>query len=138
MKYIKTFESIKPIKPITYYKNGKYHREYGPAYQSWYDNGQKRSEQYFINGKLHREDGSAYQHWYGQKWLEAYYKNGNRHREDGPAHQYWYENGQKDIETYFINGIEYTREKWIEKLKEINSPHYEDELTKYEGENYNL
>ena len=74
----------------------------------------------------------------GQKGTESYYINGKLHKEDGPAYQYWIENGQKESEIYYINDFRYTREEWIEKLKEINSPHYEEELMKYKTENYNL
>jgi antitoxin component YwqK of YwqJK toxin-antitoxin module len=79
---------------------------------NYYSNGQKKSEHYIINGKLHREDG--------------------------PAIQYWYENGQKKSEQYYINSKYYSREDWIEKLKEINSPHYEEQLLKYNSKKYNL
>ena len=121
MKYLKTYEKLKPI--IKYYKNG-----------------QKESEYYFLNGKYYRENGPAHQYWYenGQKSREEYYINDKYHREDGPAVQWWYEDGQNEDAYYYLNGDNYSREEWIDKLKEIGSPHYQDQLLKYEAEKYNL
>ena len=153
MKYLKTYES-KANKPIIgYYPNGqkkyksyynnnnnKLHREDGPAYQWWDKNGRKRIERYFVNDKLHRENGPAVQWWHnnGQKEIEEYYINDKCHREDGPAVQRWYTNGQKKLKKYYLNNKEYIRKDWIEKLKKINSPYYEEQKIKYESELYNL
>ena len=63
--------------PATIYlKNGKRHREDGPAIE--YANGNKV---WYINDKLHREDGPAVEYANGDK---EWYINGKRHREDGP------------------------------------------------------
>lgn len=104
-----------------WYKNGKRHREDGPAIEAadgtrmWlqnddfhriggpaidYANGTKR---WYRNGKLHREDGPAIE-WNtgGREW----YQNDKRHREDGPAvvdaglSEYWVE-GKKITEAEF-------------------------------------
>jgi len=76
---------------VSYFKEGKLHRENGPAveesgeYKSWYK-----------EGKLHREDGPAVEHSNGD---EFWYKEGKRHRVDGPAVeletglQRWYVDG---------------------------------------------
>ena len=53
---------------ICYFKNGKFHREDGPAIQ--YENGNKY---WYINGLHHREDGPASEHSNGAKYW--YYKN---------------------------------------------------------------
>jgi len=150
---IKTFETYnKPNIKKKYYKNGqlkseiyslndKYHREDGPAVQYWYENGQLKYESYWLNSKLYREDGPAYQYWYdtGKLKSEEYYLNGKWHREDGPAYQYWYENGQLKSERYYLNGNKcYTQEEFVKKLKEINSPHYEEQLLKLQANKYNL
>lgn len=47
------------ISQITYYKKGTtiWHREDGPAYQYFYEDGQLRCEEYWVNDKWHREDG---------------------------------------------------------------------------------
>ena len=150
MIYLRTYESINPI--ISHYPNGKkelvaylnkdneLHNENGSARQEWYKNGQKKLEQYYINGKLHREDGPAIIWWFedGKKHSESYYINDKYHREDGPAYQKWYDNGQKQSEYYYINNEEYNKKNWIKKLKEINSPHYDEQKIKYESELYNL
>jgi antitoxin component YwqK of YwqJK toxin-antitoxin module len=122
MKYIKTYEQQN--NPLIKY----------------YNNGQKESEHYIVNGQHHREDGPAHQRWYinGQKEFERYFINGKWHRENGPAVQLWYDNGQKQTEYYYINDKEYSREDWIKELKEINSPHYEEQLMIYNAEKYNL
>jgi len=60
------------------------------------------------------------------------------HRDDGPAIQMWYENGQKLYEKWFLNDEVYSREDWIEKLKEIGTEHYEEQKMLYDAEKYNL
>lgn len=70
---------------ISYYPNGnirdrnymdnKYHRENGPAYESFYVNGNCECKSYYINGKFHRTDGPAYQAFYEDesiKYIEFY------------------------------------------------------------------
>ena len=123
MKYLKTYEKLKQ-KPVIIY----------------YGNGQICAVKYYLNGKFHREDGPAHQYWYenGQKESEVYYINDKIHREDGSAIKTWNQNGKKAYEMYYLNAIYYTREEWLEKLKEIGSIHYQDELLKYEAEKYNL
>ena len=98
-------------------KNGKLHREDGPAIiyahgsQEWWVNGKLHREdgpafilpdgtqEWYLNGKIHREDGPAY---IGADGTQAWRLNGKRHREDGPAiilpdgYQEWYING-KDV-----------------------------------------
>ena len=85
----------------------------------YYDNGQKEFEVYYLDGKRHREDGPAAQWWYknGQKEMEIYYLDDKRHREDGPAYQWWYDNGQKCLKKYHLDGKEYSRRKWLVKLR---------------------
>ena len=75
---------------IFWTKNGKLHREDGPAVI--YPDG---TQYWFISGKLHRENGPAVIYPDGRQY---WYINGDRHREDGPAviypdgEQYWYIN----------------------------------------------
>ena len=73
-----------------YNKNGKLHREDGPAIE--YTDG---SKYWYLNGKLHREDGPAIECANGAK---RWYINGFLHREDGPAVEYT--NGRTE---YWIN-----------------------------------
>ena len=54
-----------------------------PAWQVWYQNGQKRSEQYYENNQFHRLHGKpAYQIWFenGQKWRIEFYEHGEKYR----------------------------------------------------------
>jgi hypothetical protein len=124
MKYIKLFEEVnKQEVNINYWNNG-----------------QKKYEFWFLNGKKHREDGPASQFWFdnGQKKFEFWFLNGKYHREDGPANKFWFENGKKKSEYWFLNNKQYSRKKWIEKLKEIGSPHYKEQKMLIDAEKYNL
>jgi len=54
-----------------------------PAWQAWYQNGQKRSEVYYENNQFHRLHGKpAYQIWFenGRKWLIEFYEHGEKYR----------------------------------------------------------
>lgn len=62
---------------VTHYKDGKEHREDGPAVEL-----KDGTKKWFINGKLHRVDGPAVEGADGQR---EWWVNGLRHREDGPA-----------------------------------------------------
>ena len=108
--------------------------------EKFWDNGQKKSENWSINNKYHREDGPAYQEWYenGQKQSEGWWLNGRYHREDGPSVQWWYKNGQKWYEYWYLNNKWYRREKWVEQLKKIGSPHYEEQRMLLDMEKYNI
>ena len=151
MKYLKKFENKEPVKKVEYYDNGniqsvsyklngEVHREDGPAYQTWFENGQKRAKYYYIDGKINRVDGPAFQNWYenGQQESEQYIINDLLHREDGPAYQEWSENGQLKHEEYYIDGDDYKRENWLEELKKMNSPYYDNQKMLYDAEKYNL
>ena len=75
-----------------WYKNGKLHREDGPALVRDF------SKEWFINGQRHREDGPAIEYANGDKY---WYKNNYFHRDDGPAmehatgEKYWFRDGIK-------------------------------------------
>jgi len=105
-----------------------------------YSNGQKEFEIWLLNGKRHKKDGPAYQTWYenGQKLNEIWYLNDKLHREDGPAYQRWSENGQKNYEIWSLKGIYYSRVDWINQLKKIGSPHYEEQQMLLDMEKYNI
>jgi len=106
----------------------------------YYPNGQKKYERWYLNGKLNREDGPAFQYWYrnGRKWVEKWWSNNKEHREDGPSHQMWFGNGQKEYERWLLNDKEYSREEWVEELKKIGSPHYEEQRMLLDMEKYNI
>jgi hypothetical protein len=80
-----------------YYKEGKYHRENGPAIET--ANGDKY---WYKNGELHREDGPAMETARGTK---SWYYEGKSHRLDGPSTEYY--NGGKE---WCLNGIKHASE----------------------------
>lgn len=81
---------------IRWYKNGKLHRENGPAIENEIV-GRQWSKAWYQNGKRHRVDGPAYMDSSGDR---QWYKHGKRHHIDGPAVEYrnggfeWYKNGK--------------------------------------------
>jgi len=105
---------------------------------TYYSNGQKKSEEWLLNGYLYRDDGPAFQSWFinGQKKVELWAINGKYHREDGPTFQEW--KGGKKYEQWWLNNKKYTHEKWVDKLKEIGSPHYEEQKMLLDLKKYNL
>ena len=48
----------------TWYLNGKYHRENGPAGQWWYENGQKKYEEWWLNDEKYTRE----------EWIKELYK----------------------------------------------------------------
>ena len=101
---------------LIWYKNGKYHREDGPAVK--YADG---SKEWWLNDNLHRDGGPAVEKANGDKY---WYKNGKRHREDGPAVEFhdgtkmWYTNGKLHREDG--PAIEYAdgTKKWFKNGKQ--------------------
>ena len=85
-----------------WYKNGKLHREEGPAIE-WADG----PKEWYKNGQRHREDGPAIEYCNGKEW----WVNGQYHREDGPAVEYI--NGHKE---YWINGEEMSAVEFLLKV----------------------
>ena len=91
---------------IYYFKDGKKHREDGPAIV--FENSDKN---WYINGLRHREDGPAIEWSSGYK---VWCIRGKRHRLDGPAvekvngEKAWYLNGE-------IHGTnnDFTNESWF-------------------------
>ena len=91
-----------------WYKEGRYHREDGPAIE--FPNGGKY---WYKEGKLHREDGPAIEYFNGDK---EWYKEGQYHREDGPAVEY--SNGNK---CWYINGKELTEEEFNKRKESCSN-----------------
>jgi len=117
-----------------WYRDGKLHREDGPAKVStdqYLDNSfhvvdhPTKTKCWCLHGKLHRTDGPAIEYYNGDK---AWYLNDRLHRVDGPALEinngakYWYLNGEfvtkqkhalltKKESTININGKEFTIEE---------------------------
>lgn len=90
---------------ILYLKDGKRHREGGPAEISY---GRGCNEAWYINGRLHREGGPALVYSSGQK---IWYRNGFWHREDGPA--ITRPNGRNE---WYLNGEAYSINSWAKKI----------------------
>ena len=80
-----------------WYKEGKLHREDGPAVE--YSDGGK---EWYIEGKHHREDGPAIICGNGSKY---WYIEGEQHRLDGPAIEYADEARYWYIENYLYSPI---------------------------------
>ena len=79
-----------------WYKEGKLHREDGPAIECNIIN----DHRWYKEDKLHREDGPAIEFYNRYKeWYKEWYKEGKYHREDGPAIEN--SNGDKH---WFIEG----------------------------------
>jgi hypothetical protein len=69
---------------------------------------------YELNGKLHRLDGPAF------IWKNGdgqWYKNGKLHRLDGPA--ILWKNEIARIEEYWIEGVEYTEQEFLNLSRQI-------------------
>jgi len=72
----------------------KKHNPNGPAYQSWYENGQMKYETYWVDGK--------------------------RHNPNGPAYQSWYNNSEIDCKEYYIDSKQISEELFKCKYKSCN------------------
>ena len=88
---MKSYKEIFEDQTIWRTKDGKFHREDGPAVE--WANGDKS---WYINDKLHRTDGPAIEYASGSK---EWYQNGQLHRTDGPAvikndFEFWYINDE--------------------------------------------
>ena len=96
----------------SWYLNGKFHREDGPAVECACG-----SRFWYLNGDLHREDGPAIEDANGDKF---WYLNDLLHREDGPAIEdanggkEWYLNGKKVSEKTFNKRMNSCHGKTVE------------------------
>lgn len=75
---------------VKHFKNGKLHREDGPAFES-----KDGTRVWYLNGELHRDNEPAVEYPDGTKF---WYKDGVLHRTGGPAievvgNNSWYLNG---------------------------------------------
>ena len=94
-----------------YYRDGKIHRDDGPAWIFRYADGSVLSEEYYRDGKIHRDDGPAWSFHTadGSVWREDYYRNDKLHREGGPARIIGMLSPEGPQEEYFRDG-KYHRE----------------------------
>lgn len=90
-----------------YYKNGKFHREDGPAIE--WRNGNKH---WLLNDSLHRTDGPAIELVETELGctVKKWSINGKYHREDGPAVEFG--NGYKE---WWIGGEKITEEEFNQR-----------------------
>jgi hypothetical protein len=74
------------------------------------------------HGRRHREDGPAYIQYFQDGNIDylSYEKNGKRHRLDGPAEVLNDRNGNTHEERYYIHGKSYTKEEFDEYVKGMN------------------
>lgn len=89
-----------------YYVGGKLHRENGPAFVEYYNNGSIKSQSYYIKGKLNRKDNGQTiidYHINGNKRRECYCLNSIIYRKVGPAVIEYFFNGSKKCEKYKIH-----------------------------------
>lgn len=93
---------IKKGNRTEYYKDGRLHRDDGPAVIC--GNG---ISYWYRNGKMHRDGGPAADWGDGD---HSWYRNGVYHREDGPAVDW---NGEQK---WYIDGVKATPEKPFLKL----------------------
>ena len=104
-----------------WYKNGKLHRDDGPAIIL--ANG---TEKWYQNGKQHRDGGPA-EIWANGCTTQRWFQNGQLHRDDGPAvinkygEKFWYLDGKQSTE-YELNEIR--KIKVVKDMK--NGKHTED------------
>ena len=96
-------QNNKPIHRIEYYDKEKTKKHF----ESWK-----------LNGKYHREDGPAFIEYRndGSIWSKHYCINGKFHREDGPAFIEYNSNGNIASERYYINGIESSKEEYLKLI----------------------
>lgn len=100
---------------IVWYKEGKYHREDGPAIEI-----PDGSYHWYLNGVRHRNNGPAL---YLLNESEVWYQYGEKHRENGPAIQY-----QSGHKKWFLEDVEYTEEEFFCILKSIKQLRIKKEL----------
>ncbi len=85
-----------------YKLNGVSHREDGPAFECWYDNGQPHYCVYNLNGRTQRKGGPCFQAWNcSGRLIEEYYRDDGYHRIDGPA--FWREINGAIHEEWWVN-----------------------------------
>jgi hypothetical protein len=100
-------KTISHLKEEWFDKNSDYHREDGPAYIRYNENGNIK--------------------------YEAYYLNGKGYRKNGPATIRYYENGNIQCEYYYLNENCYSKKDYLEKIKELNSCNKDDISSIYEN-----
>ena len=76
------------------------------------------------NLTLHDKDGiPAYQDFYpnGKLRYKSHYKDGKWHNLNGATFVNYNKKGEIITEQYYIEGKEYTKEQWVQKVKELKN-----------------
>lgn len=95
--------------------NGTPHRENGPTFMMYNQDGTPRYEEWHRDGLIHRVDGPAdiIYHPDGRKRSEKWYLDGLQHRESGPSTTIWNENGKVVEQRWYLDGVELTEEAFL-------------------------
>ena len=74
---------------------------------------------YYLNGIEHKKNGPAWISYFtnGNIDIETYIKNGVRHREDGPAWIDHFMDGRIHKKLYYLNDKVYSEEDYIKQLR---------------------
>jgi len=91
---------MKIKKSVKYHDNGN----------TWKELWHKEGDEYHY----HKEDGPAYRSFYlnGELAYEEWWVNNKEHRMDGPASAYYNKDGTILFEKYHINGEKMSKEEW--------------------------
>ena len=89
-----------------FYRRGRPHNDYGPAYESWWLNCLPRSLRFCSDGLLHNPIGPADLGWHdnGQLSTRRHAWRGLLHNENGPADEEWDELGGLLLEDCYLRG----------------------------------
>jgi hypothetical protein len=161
----KTYKLVELEGDKRWYKNGKLHRDDGPAIEwangdkSWYKNGKLYmregfgTKHWYKNGKLHKDDGPAAEYSNGDKY---WHKNGEYHRDNGPAiecangDKYWYKNGKwhrdngpaiecaNGDKEYWYNDQKFNCKTTEEFLKQIEYQEFQSRLCKLSKDEFSI
>lgn len=99
------FNTSKPSQD-EWFKGGNRHRDDGPAYISYNEDGSVSTESYYQNNKEHRDGAPAVTYYSpdGKPSTEFWYQSGALHREGGPAQIHYNEDGTSYSEKWYLNG----------------------------------
>lgn len=104
-------------------RNGRLHRENGPAFITINDDGEVVAESWFFNGMHHRTDGPAHVAFDddGTLRVEEWWVNDKKHREDGPAEIWYRSDGTIRNVEYWLDGIKLSikqQNQFVHEVKE--------------------
>jgi hypothetical protein len=100
-------ENVHEYTVLTILGEAIFHREDGPAYIYFWENGEKKLEIWYKTGLRHREDGPAVIEYYenGKVKEKQWYIEDAQHRTDGPAWICYDEEENIKTEYYFQNNL---------------------------------